>query len=169
MSLFIKQDGNLEQLSGIAVGGKQLLVDIFYPVGTYYETSIESFDPNKEWGGTWVQDTKGLSTVGAYESTENDPGSSRTYLHLNSIYGESKHILTVQELAKHRHALRVVLDNRTESGSSLPKGANLAGDNKGWSSFIREGGDMAIDYEGSSQGHNNVQPSIGVIRWHRIA
>lgn len=29
------------------------LIDLFYPVGSYYETSDTDFDPNKKWGGTW--------------------------------------------------------------------------------------------------------------------
>lgn len=28
-------------------------VDFFYPVGSYYETSDTTFDPNISWGGTW--------------------------------------------------------------------------------------------------------------------
>lgn len=30
------------------------LVDMIYPVGSYYETSDTTFDPNTAWGGTWV-------------------------------------------------------------------------------------------------------------------
>lgn len=29
-------------------------VSIFYPVGSYYETSDTSFNPNTAWGGTWI-------------------------------------------------------------------------------------------------------------------
>lgn len=29
--------------------------DTFYPVGSYYETSDSTFDPNTAWGGTWVK------------------------------------------------------------------------------------------------------------------
>lgn len=29
------------------------LLNTFYPVGTYYETSDVKFNPNKTWGGTW--------------------------------------------------------------------------------------------------------------------
>lgn len=28
-----------------------------YPVGSYYETSDSNFNPNTEWGGTWVKET----------------------------------------------------------------------------------------------------------------
>lgn len=30
---------------------------IYYPVGSYYETSDSSFDPNTAWGGTWEKST----------------------------------------------------------------------------------------------------------------
>lgn len=39
-----------------------------WPVGSYYETSDLSFDPNISWGGTWVQDSKARTTF-AYDST----------------------------------------------------------------------------------------------------
>lgn len=35
------------------------LVDFFYPVGSYYETSDTTFNPNTAWGGTWVLETEG--------------------------------------------------------------------------------------------------------------
>lgn len=44
--------GNLGVSGDLTVGGK-MLVDIFYPVGTYYETSDANFNPNTAWGGTW--------------------------------------------------------------------------------------------------------------------
>ena len=35
------------------------LVDLFYPVGSYYETSNTSFDPGTTWGGVWESETQG--------------------------------------------------------------------------------------------------------------
>lgn len=32
-------------------------LDYYYPVGSYYETSDASFDPNTAWGGTWNKET----------------------------------------------------------------------------------------------------------------
>ena len=35
--------------------GQQLqAMELFYPVGSYFETSDSTFNPNVEWGGTWV-------------------------------------------------------------------------------------------------------------------
>ena len=35
------------------------MLPIFYPVGSYYETSDTTFDPNVEWGGVWELETSG--------------------------------------------------------------------------------------------------------------
>lgn len=116
-------------------------------------------------GGKWTQDTKGLTTVGAYNSTEDNPGNSRVYLTPGSIKGESEHILTVDELAEHDHFLERQrwFFNDTVHNSGGGAILNYAGDA---SSASYKGG---VRTTGSSQAHNNTQPSIGVIRWHRIA
>ena len=38
---------------------QELLFKAIYPVGSYYETSDKSFDPNVSFGGTWVLDNDG--------------------------------------------------------------------------------------------------------------
>jgi hypothetical protein len=48
--------------SASEIGG---LLDFFYPVGSYYETSDASFDPNVTWGGTWSLETAGQVHVSA--------------------------------------------------------------------------------------------------------
>ena len=44
---------------------QHILFDMFYPVGSYYETSDATFDPNVQWRGTWVLETEGLVHIGA--------------------------------------------------------------------------------------------------------
>lgn len=41
----------------LAVYGQTGLLDLFYPVGSYYKTTNTSFDPNVFWGGVWEEDT----------------------------------------------------------------------------------------------------------------
>ena len=41
------------------------LIDFFYPVGSYYETSDISFDPNIAWGGTWNLEAEGQVHISA--------------------------------------------------------------------------------------------------------
>jgi len=37
--------------------GKTAIILNNYPIGSYYETSDQSFDPNTDWGGTWTSET----------------------------------------------------------------------------------------------------------------
>ena len=41
------------------------LFDFLYPVGSYYETSDSSFNPNVTWGGTWILEESGRVHVSA--------------------------------------------------------------------------------------------------------
>ena len=40
-------------------------LDMFYPVGSYYETSDGNFNPNVKWGGTWELESGGNVHIGA--------------------------------------------------------------------------------------------------------
>ena len=132
----------------LGLNGK--LLDFIYPVGSYYETSDTSFNPNTSWGGTWIEDSKGRVTV-ALDSNDIDFDT------INKTGGEKAHTLTVNEIPSHNH----VLNFRT-SGSQPLDGNHgaymLAGTN-----------DTAIASTGGGQPHNNIQPYIVVKRWHRTA
>ena len=54
------------------------LLDFFYPVGSYYETSDANFDPNTEWGGTWILETSGVvhTSAGYYFPLNGAPTDS---------------------------------------------------------------------------------------------
>lgn len=52
-------------------GNLMSIFDLFYPVGSYYETSDTSFNPNIVWGGTWELEAEGVvhisgTTNGSY-------------------------------------------------------------------------------------------------------
>ena len=101
------------------------LIDKIYPIGSYYETSDDSFNPNTAWGGTWVEETDGsvliaqgknyngsLATVGKTVGQDDFqlsigqiPGHSHTYQKSNAISGS--HTLTIQEIPSHAHIMRV--------------------------------------------------------------
>lgn len=66
------------------------LIDLLYPVGSYYETSDTSFNPNTAWGGTWVEDTEGLSTI-AYKASDND------FSTVGATVGEKEHKISFEE------------------------------------------------------------------------
>lgn len=44
-------------------------LDYYYPVGSYYETSDASFDPNTAWGGTWERVNTGDKVLFSGDTT----------------------------------------------------------------------------------------------------
>lgn len=147
---------------------KNGLFDLIYPVGTYYETSDIWFNPQAEWGGTWAMDTKGLVTVGAIEDGGDSPKYGTLKLSLGSTTGEAEHTLTINEMPSHQHRLAgaegatvmATMTNRVQSNDV---------DQHGGGNWTYDQVSMFTEWVGDSQSHNNVQPSIGVYRWHRIA
>lgn len=123
-------------------------LNVFYPVGSYYETSDTSFNPNTTWGGTWVEDTAGRTTV-AYDSTQTEFDT------IGETGGEKTHTLTRAEMPDHAHGIA------TNGGSGISVGYNYQSPG-GWNSAFCE-------HAGGDQPHNNLQPYIVVKRWHRTA
>ena len=138
------------------------LFDLLYPVGTYYETSNANWTPSSAgWYGTWQEDTAGKTTVAKSTDTE--------FNSIGKTGGEKKHKLTIEEMPNHTHEMRVVKDNETNSGGSFPKANNSQGNNNGWSDYVYDITNYAINNKGGGQSHNNLQPYIVVRRWHRTA
>ena len=144
---------NNESLLG---NGNISLIDLFYPVGSYYETSNTSFNPNTTWGGTWVEDTNGKVTV-AYDSTQTEFDT------IGETGGSKTHTLTTQEMPSHRHGFYYAAQNGSDWGISLNWNAVAPGGRSGG------GTGQGIDYEGGGKAHNNLQPYVVVKRWHRTA
>lgn len=138
------------------------LIDLFYPVGSYYETSDITFYPSVEWGGTWEQDTKGYVTVGALTDGGDSPREGGLDIDGGVTMGEVEHTLTIEEMPSHTHQrpgnywvqnVGYGNVNSNQVGDSANR-ANVAGD---------------AANTGGGKAHNNIQPSIGVYRWHRTA
>lgn len=137
------------------------LIDKIYPIGSYYETSNSYFDPNDEWGGVWARDTNGYVTVGCQDPDESGityEDNDRLLINNRGTKGEVNHTLSVEELPAHSHLIDRIFEG-------LPGSDNWA--YRASSEYI--GGKMNTGETGSNQPHNNIQPSIGVYRWHRIA
>lgn len=144
----------------LAVWGGTSLLDIFYPVGTYYETSDTTFDPNVSWGGTWVEDTTGRVTVSR---------DSGTFATVGSTGGEETHVLQISEMPEHDH--NVIKQSIQYSNYVLtPKGSwndgGQAGNGTGSGDWHWQKG---VPPQGGDGAHNNLQPYKVVIRWHRIS
>lgn len=152
---------------------KDDILSVFYPVGSYYETSDTTFNPNTAWGGTWVLETAGQFHV-----------SAGTGYAAGSTGGSADAIVPY-----HRHSVAKVTDaitggahthdieNRSVySGSSnyiaLFKGGTGTSTNAALSeTHTHDLPAHNTDYEGTSGNTTgaNMPPYIAVNRWHRTA
>lgn len=92
-----------EKISALVVDGlssdleklKTALIDVFYPVGTIYE-SVNNTNPSEFIGGTWESWGAGKVSVGVDENDEDFNTSEM-------VGGEKEHTLTVDEMPSHTH------------------------------------------------------------------
>ena len=133
----------------VSSGPQSEMLNLFYPIGSYYETSNTSFDPNTAWGGTWVEDTDGRVLVAQNTGTFSTVGDTG---------GEETHTLITSEMPNHSHTF--FSNDRAGGGEyASPDGGNYSGTGHNYNTSA-VGGDGA---------HNNLQPYIVVKRWHRTA
>lgn len=129
------------------------LLNMFYPVGSVYETMDSSFDPNEKWGGTWER-IKGRVLIGVDENDSDFNIAEKTG-------GEKTHTLVVSELPHHTHA-------------NYAKRTNITINNSGntivtcHSSNIGATVGNNIGRTGEGVAHNNLQPYITCFIWKRI-
>lgn len=137
----------------LGLNGK--LLDFIYPVGSYYETSDTSFNPNTAWGGTWLEDTKGRVTV-ALDSEDTDFDT------INEI-GGSKYLQNHIHSQLKWYDQAVSYDNGTGAHYQGSLGIN---NGNGKTSVNMKTGGVSDVTTGNS---GNLQPYIVVKRWHRTA
>jgi len=132
-------------------------IDIAYPVGSYYETSDTTFDPNVTWAGTtWVEDTDGRVLVAQ---------NTGTFTTVGATGGEETHTLTSSEMPAHNHTLYYWLNDNLPGGNDrLLAYGNTSTITPGQTSST-----SWISNTGGGNAHNNLQPYIVVRRWHRTA
>lgn len=98
------------------------LLDLFYPVGTYYQTSNIDFNPNTMWGGQWVEDTEGETLVsrdtGIFNTVSKSVGSnsislsqsnlpSHTHTYAKASSNTAWYTLTLNDIPAHSHGIRL--------------------------------------------------------------
>lgn len=139
---------------------EHILFDMLNPVGSYYETSDVTFNPNTMWPGTWILEVGGQVHV----SAGND------YV-IGNTGGEATHTLSISEMPNHEHVF-----TRQQWYGSDTQATTSAGSIYSWKSST--GGTTSYGYRGNSgqygltgggEAHNNMQPYIVVNRWHRTA
>ena len=197
----VDNNGNVRAAGDIEDGyGNKLseMIDLFYPVGSYYETSKSQaeFDPNVVWGGTWELEVAGIVHV-----------SSGTGYAVNGALtntkdgGEATHVLTPSETAtknhshtmshthgmahthSHNHKTAGWIAKMSASGTvrSIPCGFT----NEDRSGQFTSDTDATASSKSNTDGpstsstggqteangsaHNNMPPYIVVNRWHRTA
>lgn len=128
------------------------MLDLVYPVGSYYETSDTSFDPNITWGGTWELEVDGTVLV-----SKSTASGSKFNVAVGTVIGEETHTLTVNEMPSHTHVVNGNLKNMGSGGLFRELG-NDSSTNSGMTQST-----------GGNGPHNNVQPSKVINRWHRTA
>ena len=133
------------------------LTDFYYPVGSYYETSDTTFNPNTTWGGTWVLETAGLVHVSGGTGYVVDGANS------NNGSGEKDGGSTDAVVVSHSHSVGAVATggmsaNASHYHSALPAGYY-------WhSSSTAEGAETGGALSGS--GHKYPQASSSA-EWSR--
>lgn len=141
-------------IDGLNVSGGSAFLDMFYPVGSYYETSDSTFDPNVKWGGTWVLETAGQVHVSA------GTGYSISGALTNASDGGSKDAVVVS----HHHLVSSGWQTASGQSDKITYGAVNGGyNNNGYGNvqFIQDTGVSGTD--------KNMPPYIVVCRWHRTA
>lgn len=132
--------------------------DMIYPVGSYYETSDTSFDPNTAWGGTWSLETEGLVHIGAGSNyTVGDTGGKKSVMlsaSIGSAFGRADSINFIAEGVNGYQS--------GHNGTYAVFGTNSS--NLGWSHST-----PVTEFDSSSRNTSIMQPYIVVNRWHRTA
>lgn len=126
------------------------LINVIYPVGTYYETSDTSFNPNTSWGGTWVLEEDGTVLVSKSNVTD-----SKFNTDVGTVLGEE-----AVQLDLPNYQYNVWNAHTTNPGNDVSRLWSPDGDALG----------LGLVYESNKNvPHNNIQPSKIVNRWHRTA
>lgn len=125
-----------------------------YKVGDLYITTTPSTAQSvaqRHGYGTWQRFGQGKALIGVSE-TASDPDWTKQ---VGNVFGDYTHQLTIDEMPSHTHDVAQIRSN-----IDLDNGGRDSGTQNGLGASVPAGGD---------QPHNNVQPSIVIEVWRRVA
>ena len=125
------------------------IIDIIYPIGSYYYTS-ENKNPEELFGGKWEKITDRFLL-----------GAGNKYS-INSKGGEEYHTLSIDEIPNHNHRICYDGGRYAWGGDYTNEGPASGG---GWRSQLS---DFITGYCGGGKSHNNMPPYLTAYCWHRI-
>lgn len=149
------------------------ILDMFYPVGSYYETSDTSFNPNTAWGGTWELETAGQVHVSSGTGYTVSGATTNTTDGGSPYIQEHTHAFTQPKIPNHHHSMGNIWSNGTGSSQAYQYSnsralmtRSTATDGGGGSCT---GGAVGAVSGATTGNAGNMPPYIVVNRWHRTA
>ena len=140
---------------------EQELLNLLYPVGSYYDTSDDSFDPNVSFYGTWEKLTDGRVLIASGNGhSSGDTGGSEDAIVVSHSHNPSD------------SGYRFMHSHGSLSGGDMagPSGTGrhypYQGDRSDGAYW---GSGPSTASAGSSGTGKNMQPYLTVNRWHRTA
>ena len=165
-----KQKAAYEQAISTAVSAAQTKAKLdAHPVGSYY-FSDKSTSPADLFGGTWEALPAGYTLIAQGSGT--DDYGSFTYT-AGQKYGERKHQLTTDELAKIRGYIANIA--RQDLSQPISVGGVFSFDmhSNEWQGYAVNStpnqSDIIRFAAGEDRPHNNLQPSLATYCWRRQA
>lgn len=138
---------------------------IFYPVGSYYETSDGTFNPNVEWGGTWRLEVGGQVHVSAGLDPDNVEYVVTGAL-TNDNDGGAAHVKLTSSQSGNQALTYVDTTYKLNTTSRKPGTSTAVAYG---TSITATANNKTIAAKNATDYHENMQPYIVVYRWHRTA
>ena len=141
-----KNSGGVVQIKGVNI------FQYIYPVGAVY-ISTTLVDPAVLFGGTWrrIEDRFLLAASEVYAA--------------GSVGGEASHLLTENEMPRHRH-VGIYGGNSERKGGYGSTGTHTGTLNENTATEFER---FTTGYAGGGQAHNNMPPYLSVYMWERIS
>jgi len=141
-------------------------IDFFYPVGSFYDTTDENFNPNEIWGGKWekVTDRMRIGAGNSYKSASTGGSTS----HKHTTQG---HAITIDEMPAHNHPFK---GNTAGYSGGVAYTLHFGNGNPGtWDGYdgsliLNRGGNKAHSH-GDTGTSSNLPPYYATYMWHRLS